>query len=116
MKFWSDNIELWDDEDPVLTNLERVLAVEFPSSESRDLQSPRPSVECGICMEEECEDNEDEVASVRCDDDKCEATFHPSCLYQWLLRAPPRGAFSGLMTGRCPHCQKPVYLSKPSNF
>ena len=113
---WANNIDLWDDEDPVLTNLERVLAVEFPGPDSRDVQSQSSSVECGICMEEESAEDEDEVASVMCDDDKCKARFHPSCLYQWLLRAPNRRAFSGMLTGRCPNCQKPIVLSKPSKF
>ena len=115
-KIWVDNIELWDDEDPVLTNLERVLALEFPSGESRDSESQGSGVECGICLEESGED-EGEVASIGCEDSKCKASFHPSCLYQWLLRAPTRRTcVSGTVAGSCPLCQRSIFCSKPAQF
>ena len=104
---WAENIDLWDDEDPVLTNLERVLDLEFPSRDTQESQSQAAAVECGICLEEA-------VEGQGCDDEKCDGAFHPVCLYQWLLRANTRRAFSGVLTGRCPNCQKPIMCSKPA--
>jgi len=109
---WVDNIDLWDDDDPVLTNLERVLGLEFPSKQSLETES-QSSVECGICLED-CV--EGEFPCLTCEDDECEASYHSSCLYQWLLRAPTRRAVSGIMTGRCPLCQGAIMCSKPCHL
>ena len=103
----AENTELWDEEEPLLTNLERVLDLEFPSRDTQESQSQAAAVECGICMEEAMEGQ-------GCEDEKCDGTFHPACLYQWLLRANTRRAFSGVLTGRCPNCQKPIMCSKPA--
>lgn len=108
---WAENIELWDDDDPVLTNLERVLDLEFPSRDKEDSQSQTSAVECGICLEESVEGQWPDQG---CDDGKCDGRYHPACLYQWLLRASIRRAFSGVLTGRCPNCQKPIMCSKPA--
>ena len=110
---WAENIDLWDDDDPVLTNLERVLDLEFPRSDIEDGQSQPSVVECGICLEESVEG---QLPCQGCEDEKCDGRYHPTCLYQWLLRAPTptRRAFSGLLTGRCPNCQKPIMCSKPA--
>ena len=111
---WAENIELWDEDDPVLTNLERVLDLQFPSKDTEESQSQPGGVECGICLEESLEG---ELAWQGCDEEKCEGRYHPVCLYQWLLRAPTptRRAFSGVVTGRCPNCQKPIMCSKPAD-
>ena len=108
---WAENIELWDEDDPDLTNLERVLDLEFPSRDTEDSASQPVAVECGICLEESVEGQWPDLG---CDDQQCEARYHPACLYQWLLRASIRRAFSGVLTGRCPNCQKPIMCSKPA--
>ena len=111
---WAENIDLWDEDDPVLTNLERLLDLEFPSKDMEESQSQTSALECGICMDDSVDG---ELASQSCDDEKCEGRYHPTCLYQWLLRAPTptRRAFSGVLTGRCPNCQKPIMCSKPAH-
>ena len=47
----AENTELWDEEEPLLTNLERVLGLELPSKAEVDAASQAGdwSVECGIC-------------------------------------------------------------------
>ena len=50
---------LWDETDPVLTNLERVLGVELPGrAESGQQEEVEEGGECGICYAETLEDGE----------------------------------------------------------
>ena len=59
----ANNLELWDESDPVLTNLERVLGAELPSPAHSSREEW--SVECGICYSYRLEDR---LPSKTCDD------------------------------------------------
>ena len=114
----AENTEHWDEEEPLLTNLERVLGMELPSKAevSAASQAGDWSVECGICYNYRLGDGEDaaQFPSVSCEDEKCGQTFHQACLHEWLVQLPDCRASLNMVTGECPYCSKPIQCAKPA--
>ena len=105
----AENVDLWDEEDPLLTNLERVLGVEFPSR--TDSAKEDWSVECGICYSYRLGD---QLPTKTCDDSRCCQPFHLTCLYEWLVNLPGARTTLSLVHGECPYCSKPMQCPRPS--
>jgi len=105
----ADNVDLWDEEDPLLTNLERVLEVEFPSK--TDSEKEDWSVDCGICYSYRLGD---QLPTKSCDDSRCCQPFHLTCLYEWLVKLPGARTTLSLVHGECPYCSKPIQCPRPS--
>ena len=110
----AENLDLWDDEDPLLTNLERVLDQEFPSpaQSSQSLSSAGHNLECGICY---CYKLEQSFPVISCEDSRCCQCFHESCLYEWLVNLPGCRSSLNMITGDCPLCTNPIQCSKPTS-
>ena len=115
----AENTELWDEEEPLLTNLERVLGLELPSRAevSAASQAGDWSVECGICYNYRLgeEAGAGQFPSVSCEDEKCGQTFHQACLHEWLVQLPDCRTSLNMVTGECPYCSKPVQCAKPAS-
>jgi len=109
----AENIQLWDEEDPVLTNLERVLGLELPSrSDPSCSQSDGGgwNIECGICYTYKLND---ELPSINCPDEKCCHSYHHSCLVDWLVSLPGCRTTLNMVTGDCLYCSKPIQCPRP---
>jgi len=105
----ADNMDLWEEEDPLLTNLERVLGVEFPSRTESAKEDW--SVECGICYSYKLGE---ELPTKTCDDSRCCQPFHQSCLYEWLVNLPGMRTSLSMVQGECPYCSKPMQCPRPA--
>eukprot|EP00092_Neocalanus_flemingeri_P000624 GFUD01000666.1.p1 GENE.GFUD01000666.1~~GFUD01000666.1.p1 ORF type:complete len:384 (-),score=100.35 GFUD01000666.1:35-1186(-) len=103
------NMDLWEEEDPLLTNLERVLGVEFPSR--TDSTKDEWSVECGICYSYRLGE---QLPTKNCDDPRCCQPFHSSCLYEWLVSLPGCRTTLNMVHGECPYCSRPLQCSRPT--
>jgi len=109
----SRNLDLWEEDLPLLNNLEVLLEVELPTRAGSSTLSPSDwGVECGICYSYTLEQ---ELPSVACEDLRCGQPFHPSCLFTWLANLQMQGAraASNLATGECPYCSKPITCFRP---
>jgi len=104
----SENLELWDESDPLLMNLERVLGVELPcpAHSSRD----EWSVECGICYSYRLDDR---LPNKTCDDTRCCQPFHDTCLFEWLRTLPNARSTLNTVFGECPYCSRPIQCQRP---
>jgi len=111
----AENTEHWDEEEPLLTNLERVLGLELPSRAevSAASQAGEWSLECGICYSYKLGDTE-QLPSVSCEQEKCCQTFHQACLHEWLVQLPDTRTSLNMVTGECPYCSKPIQCAKPA--
>jgi len=105
----ASNMDLWEEEDPLMTNLERVLGVEFPSR--TDSAKEDWSVECGICYSYRLGD---QLPTKNCDDSRCCQPFHLTCLYEWLVNLPGVRTTLNMVHGECPYCSKPIQCPRPS--
>ena len=109
----AEHTELWDDDDPVHYNLERVLGLELPSKDDTAGASQSGggwNVECGICYNYKLDDK---LPTVSCQDEKCCQSYHPSCLYEWLINLPGCRTSLNMVTGECPYCSQPLQCAKP---
>ena len=107
------NSELWDEEEPLLTNLERALELELPARTAAAAEETDWEVECGICylyMLGEA------VPSVSCSSARCSASYHASCLHEWLASCPGARTSLNMVTGECPapHCQVSIQAARPA--
>ncbi|ESO94180.1 hypothetical protein LOTGIDRAFT_118527 [Lottia gigantea] len=97
----NENLLLWDLNKSLLSNLETVLDVTFPSptnSKKEDF-----SVECGICYAYKLELSTPDIV---CDDKRCSQAFHQHCLYEWLRSLPSSRQSFNTIYGECPFCNK----------
>jgi len=102
------NMDLWDEEDELQTNLERVLGVEFPSKTDSGNEDMR--VECGICYTYKLGDH---LPTKNCDEPRCGQPFHSTCLYEWLVNLPGVRTTLNMVHGECPYCSKALQCSRP---
>jgi len=105
----ADNVDLWEEEDDLLTNLERVLGVELPSR--TDSAKEDWSVECGICYSYKLGE---QLPTISCEDNRCCQPFHETCLYEWLTKLPGCRTTLNMVLGECPYCSKPLQCCRPS--
>jgi len=101
---FASNIELWNEGEDLVSNLEQMLGVVFPSSDdvmSRDELSA--GLECGICYNERIEGS---LPEAMCDNQHCNKPFHISCLTEWLKFLPTSKHVSDTYFGECPYCEK----------
>ena len=79
------------------------------------LPSPKSSrrgdhqAECGICYSHQLDHRLPEAS---CDNDKCTALFHQSCLLEWLRALPSSHTSFATTYGTCPYCSAPIQISK----
>jgi len=104
----SENLELWDESDPLLMNLERVLGVELPCP-ARSTKEEW-SVECGICYSYRLDDK---LPNKTCDDTRCCQPFHDTCLFEWLRTLPNARSTLNTVFGECPYCSRPIQCQRP---
>jgi len=105
----AENLELWDEADPLLINLERLLDVEFPSRQTcprEDLQ-----LDCGICYSYNLEGA---WPLSLCSSPRCTASFHAECLYEWLKSLPETRSTLDTLFGACPNCRSPLSCQRPA--
>ncbi|KAK7104787.1 E3 ubiquitin-protein ligase FANCL-like [Littorina saxatilis] len=105
----NSNIHLWDNSSSLVSNLETLLEVSFPSptnSKKEDF-----SLECGICYSYRLGD---EIPDKVCDDTHCGQPFHHSCLYEWMRSLPSCQQSFNTIFGECPFCTKPITIKLPT--
>ncbi|XP_076463856.1 E3 ubiquitin-protein ligase FANCL-like [Babylonia areolata] len=103
------NLHLWDNQCSLVSNLETLLEITFPSptnSKKEDF-----SLECGICYSYRLGD---EIPDKTCDDAHCAQPFHQSCLYEWLRSLPSCQQSFNTIFGECPFCSKPISVKLPT--
>ncbi|EDO38136.1 predicted protein [Nematostella vectensis] len=93
----------------VLTNLENVMGVKFPSPSSSKKEDF--SMECGICYAYRLNDT---IPDKACDDPRCGQPFHRDCLYEWLRSLPSSRQSFNMVFGECPYCSKPITVKMTS--
>ena len=93
-----ENLESWTEDEPLLTNLERLLDITLPARSIRleamvvdfndltllsrdDEGSEDWGVECGICYSFLLGD---QLPTITCEDSRCCKPFHPTCLYEYF--------------------------------
>lgn len=108
-KSLNSNLDQWDPSDSLLTNLENLLGVTFPSPTNTKKEDF--SVECGICYAYRLEE---EIPDKACDDTRCGQPFHQTCLYEWLRAIPNSRQSFNIVFGECPYCSKPITVKMPS--
>ncbi|XP_072030924.1 E3 ubiquitin-protein ligase FANCL-like [Amphiura filiformis] len=106
------NLHLWDTDCSILTNLQKVLQVEFPSPSST--QKQELSEECGICYTYRLESA---IPDQACDNPQCNKPFHQACLYEFTSTLPSSHQTMskyGFNTtyGECPYCNQPITVKK----
>lgn len=68
----------------------------FPATDEED-------VDCSICLSYRCEN--DRCPIVCCDNEKCDATFHLSCLERFL-KGQKHVSILSICIGECPFCKQ----------
>lgn len=102
------NIHLWSDYDSILTNLQQVLEIEFPSPAVSAKEEF--CLECGICYSYQLDDA---IPNIICEDSNCNKSFHHVCLYEYIRMLPDvRTSFNKLF-GECPYCSNPLWCTIP---
>lgn len=97
------NIQSWNPQLSILTNLERLLGQKFPSPSTTKKEDF--SMECGICYAYRLNDL---IPDRACDDSRCGQPFHSLCLYEWLRALPSSRQSFNVVFGECPYCSKPI--------
>lgn len=108
------NLELWEEEEPLLTNLERLLDIEFPAQASSAREDW--GVECGICYSYRLGGQGElggELPTQSCEDSRCCQPFHPTCLFDWLQTLPGARVSLDTVHGECPYCTKAIQCPRP---
>jgi len=103
-----ENLESWTEDEPLLTNLERLLDLTLPARD--DEGSEDWGVECGICYSFLLGD---QLPTITCEDSRCCKPFHPTCLYEYLQSLPGSRVNLATLHGDCPYCSKLIACSKP---
>nr|SVE78563.1 EOG090X0G12 [Daphnia lumholtzi] len=108
-----DPIEVWDDDLPINTNLERLLEVSLPLKQTLDMGNENYEVTCCICYSERLNG---EVPSRTCDNPNCGQSFHIFCLYEWLRSLIQTTRKQGnKVFGECPFCEQPISCNPPAS-
>ncbi|KAK3733582.1 hypothetical protein QZH41_008474 [Actinostola sp. cb2023] len=97
--------KMWTPKISVLTNLENVLKLKFPSpcnTKKEDF-----SMECGICYAYRLNDS---IPDKACDDSRCGQPFHQVCLIEWLKSLSSSRQSFNMIFGECPYCSKVITL------
>jgi len=97
------NADDWDQEDPIIHNLEKILDVEFPSRISVNREDLK--VDCSICYSYNLEGK---TPTIICNNERCSTCFHEDCLYEWLKSLTDTRQTLDTLFGTCPYCQKPI--------
>nr|SVE76088.1 EOG090X0G12 [Daphnia hispanica] len=107
-----DRIEVWDNDLPINTNLERLLEISLPLKQTIDQGIENYEVRCCICYSERLNG---EVPSRTCDNPNCGESFHIYCLYEWLRSLIQTTRKQGnKVFGECPHCEQPISCNPPA--
>eukprot|EP00026_Physarum_polycephalum_P004718 Phypoly_transcript_04741.p1 GENE.Phypoly_transcript_04741~~Phypoly_transcript_04741.p1 ORF type:complete len:368 (+),score=56.28 Phypoly_transcript_04741:925-2028(+) len=105
---FNKNIHLWDTEARLLENMQKVLAITFPSPQTSNRDEFL--VECAICYAYRNEDGA--IPDRVCDFAKCSKPFHRVCLFNWLKDVPTSRQSFGTIFGTCPNCRSPISVAK----
>lgn len=97
------NLEKWDVNNTILTNLKLVLDVEFPSPCSSSKKDY--IVECGICYSFQMNDA---LPDKPCNNSHCSQLFHVECLIAWLRSVSTTTQSFSTLFGECPYCDMPI--------
>eukprot|EP00047_Mylnosiga_fluctuans_P013686 m.32791 g.32791 ORF g.32791 m.32791 type:complete len:363 (-) comp5037_c0_seq1:317-1405(-) len=93
----------WNDRADILTNLSRILNVQFPGPPAAVVGEE--GVECTICY---CPLLDGAAPDVACEQKPCAKLFHSACLVQWLLALPTTRRSFRTLFGECPYCATPL--------
>lgn len=104
----NSNVHLWDCHRSLVSNLETLLEISFPSPSNSKKEDF--SLECGICYTYRLGD---EIPEKACDDAHCGQMFHQSCLYEWMRSVPTCQQSFNTIFGECPFCSKPIAIKVP---
>ena len=74
-----ENLESWAEDEPLLTNLERLLELNLPARDEEG--NEEWGVECGICYSFLLGN---QLPSLICEESRCCKPFHPTCLYEYF--------------------------------
>lgn len=74
-----ENLESWAEDEPLLTNLERLLELNLPARDEEG--NEEWGVECGICYSFLLGN---QLPSLICEESRCCRPFHPTCLYEYF--------------------------------
>lgn len=97
----------WNYDASPRANLETVLGMPLPSkrtSSRKDVES-----DCGICYAHRL-DEDNSLPICACDNDKCTAVFHRSCLLEWLRSVPTTHTSYATTYGQCPYCSDSIHV------
>ncbi|XP_065883470.1 E3 ubiquitin-protein ligase FANCL-like isoform X2 [Dysidea avara] len=107
----NSQLQTWDVNLSVLTNLSSLLDITFPkrpSQNEQQVQEEQLLAECCICYSYRLDGNTPEVV---CDNDQCCQAFHHSCLFEWLKSVPTSRQSFNTIFGECPYCSKPISVN-----
>nr|SVE70749.1 EOG090X0G12 [Daphnia similis]SVE71378.1 EOG090X0G12 [Daphnia similis]SVE72010.1 EOG090X0G12 [Daphnia similis]SVE72637.1 EOG090X0G12 [Daphnia similis] len=108
-----DRIEVWDNDLPINTNLERLLEISLPLKQTLEMGTENYEVTCCICYSERLNG---EVPSRTCDNSNCGQSFHIFCLYEWLRCLIQTTRKQGnKVFGECPYCEQPISCNPPAS-
>ncbi|XP_022253364.1 E3 ubiquitin-protein ligase FANCL-like isoform X1 [Limulus polyphemus] len=96
---FNQNLEKWDVNSTILTNLKIVLDVKFPSPCSSNKEDY--VVECGICYSFRLNDA---LPDKSCNNSHCSQLFHVECLIEWLRSVSTTTQSFSILFGECPYC------------
>jgi len=103
-----ENLECWAEDEPLLTNLERLLDMTLPARDEEGNEDW--GVECGICYSFLLGE---QLPTITCEDSRCCKPFHPTCLYEYFQSLPGARVNLATLHGDCPYCSKLIECSKP---
>ncbi|CAL1288562.1 unnamed protein product [Larinioides sclopetarius] len=103
---FNKNIHMWSEFESVLTNLQQILEIEFPSPSTSVKEEF--CMECGICYSYLLGEA---IPEMTCDNPDCNQPFHHACLYEYIRMLPDvRSSFNKLF-GQCPYCSQPLWCT-----
>nr|SVE93325.1 EOG090X0G12 [Moina brachiata] len=105
-------LQLWENVEPIHSNLERLLDLTLPSKEERKDDVDNYDLTCCICYTERLNG---EVPSKTCDNPQCGQSFHNYCLYEWLRSLIQTRRQGNKVFGTCPVCEQPISCKPPEN-
>jgi len=116
----------WNPRATTRANLERILAISFPSApQPAATQAGAGGVDgadglemCGICycvrLPVDGGKGRSTLPDCVCNNTKCAKAFHPSCLQEWLQALPTTRHTLDSMFGDCPYCGESVSVRRDS--
>lgn len=103
-----ENADEWDQDQPVLNNLENILGLEFPDKMLMSREELK--IDCWICYTYNLEGA---TPSTICSTEKCSACFHDTCIHEWLKSVPESRITLETIFGTCPYCSSPISVKIP---